>query len=57
MFVNAQSLTTKTQFFYYMKYDLKGYPRSTFMTTFMPKSFKHIQLWTDLKKNINANFA
>ena len=32
----------KTQIFHIIKYDLKGQK-----TTFMPKSFYHIRLWTD----------
>ena len=36
----------KTQIFLKMKYYLKGHPRS-YKTTFMPKSFKYIRLWTD----------
>ena len=41
----------KLQNFHKMKYDLKGHPRS-YMTTFMPKSFQHIRLWTDFDENL-----
>ena len=36
-----------------MKYDLKGHSRS-YKTTFMPKSFWHIRLWTDFDMNVNV---
>ena len=41
----------KTQIFDKMEYDLKGHPR-VYKTTVMPKSFKHIRLWTDFDENL-----
>ena len=40
----------KTQIFHKMKYDFNGHSRS-YKTTFMPKSFQHIRLWTGLDEN------
>ena len=45
----------KTQIFHERMHDLKGHPRSN-KTTFMPKSFKKIRLWTDSDEiGMNAN--
>ena len=43
-----------TQFFYKMKYDLKGHIR-LYKTTFISKAFYHIRSWTDFdKKNYDC---